>query len=272
MKRTAARNDFTLIELLVVIAIIAILAGMLLPALSSGKASAQAIACTNNLKAIATAGALYTDDNGDWIVPGTTLELAQDGYNRKHVWYGLLAGKNGGTNYGVAVGTWSQSNDSSMRDGTFFCPSATDISTRKDYSDYSINFGLSGYLHKRGNDIWSWARRLNAVTFPAKAIFVGDRAPKYKQWGSQNNLGFGYRHGHGGDPRTETAPGIASGSPFPSYAYLRGRSNFSFMDGHVEGLTLDAMPTRTNMFAGVTSAKPEECGYKRDVGIRADQM
>jgi prepilin-type N-terminal cleavage/methylation domain-containing protein len=103
MIRRRQKIGFTLVELLVVIGIIAVLIGILLPALSKARNQARLTACASNLRQIAQATILYANDNHDWMPPRYNYGLASIGNSNKDAFCTYLGSAPPGQESNLAV-------------------------------------------------------------------------------------------------------------------------------------------------------------------------
>ena len=226
-KRTVWNWSFTLIELLIVIAIIAILAGMLLPALNAARSRARGISCTGNLKGIGQAIHVYGSDNDDWILP-----CSQQDYDTTSYWLYIL----GNNNYYPAPPQVKDACPSA--NSPWGCPSESipfgDYNSnpiRFSYTHYGMNPRLAGVC-STDTQINRW-RRYGMVKRPTTAVLLADNQRKNGSSIAHTSQ-VAYRHGGAKDPRSQIAdPSYRVDMPFTNSLI----GNFGYLDSHVEPLS-----------------------------------
>ena len=201
------RYKFTLIELLVVIAIIAILASLLLPAMSAAREKGRDVSCRNNLKQQGLAFHFYSNDYQEWCLAGGNQ------FSGKYYWYEQME------------------YDKSIQKTITKCPS----SEFWGFNAANLNYGIQAYVYGF-TETTMVKTTLTYLKYPARSTIFADSAPNsYTQRYFNNTNYFGsWVNSYG-----YTAPNY-----YPWHFRHMGRANTVQLDGHVQNITIHVAKAR----------------------------
>ncbi|MBO4631942.1 MAG: type II secretion system protein, partial [Lentisphaeria bacterium] len=229
------RVEFTLIELLIVIAMIAILAGLLLPALNKAREQGKKISCIGTLKTIGQASQLYSNDNNDYLLP-TRLTFANAGQGTSASEFGLYAGAgdrfltpylrvfSNGYYGGIRV------NDTTKKPYYTNLLCASLVFKGDEIFGYIMNWFLDAKMNGEGSSVYlnhSKVLKLTSLKFPTRFMHMTEGCSKYLKAhyayvyvndGSNHASKFAFRH--------------------------NGANNVLFSDSHVESRLPNQIPSK----------------------------
>ena len=203
------KSIFTLIELLVVIAIIAILASMLLPALSKARAAAQSIKCTNQLKQLGLSYIMYAGDNDDY---GPSPRLPDGENELKFIWIAL---------------------DPYLTRENWYCPS--EVKSNIVLNDANYDNGLAGAGYGMGRNLWEslyfkGAKNLTSLDNHSQLVLFADSCPR-----GRNSAAYGILAWAVGTSGYYAAKDVSEALTDINPVLLRhsSKANIVCFDGHV---------------------------------------